>query len=184
MLREPSTRWLPQARVVAALTLVILLLGGTGLVLANDGPRPHALPDEPPPIKAVAQEPIPYYASDVEAQPAQATQLVLNVNYRHDWVEGQYPLGHTIWLTVTDDMGNVKASIELETQQLTHWQPTQPNGFSSQLGGSWQPVPPAIVPGDLVLSSSDDALAAATPSSPHTVYPTSPALPTPPATGL
>ena len=162
MLREPSTRWLPQASVVAALTLVILLLGGTGLVLANDGPRPHALPDEPPPIKAVAQEPIPYYASDVEAQPAQATQLVLNVNYRHDWVEGLYPLDHTIWLTVTDDMGNMKASIELETQQLTHWQPTQPNGFSSQLGGSWQPVPPDIVPGDWVYASSDEGLMAET----------------------
>lgn len=162
MFHEPSTRWLPLTIVVAVLTLVILLLGGTGLVLANDGPRPRALPDEPPPVEPTGQEPIPYYASDLQAQPAQATQLVLNVNYRHDWVEGLYPLNHTIWITVTDDVGNVKASIELETQQLTHWLPTQPNGFSSQLGGSWQPVPPDIVPGDRVLASSDEGLTAET----------------------
>ena len=162
MFRDPSARWLSLAIAAAVLALVILL-GGTGFVLANDGPAPRAFPpDEPPPVQSLTEEPMPYPVWDLEAQPAQATDLVLNVNYRHDWIEGQYPMGHTVWLTVTDSVGNVKATIELETQVLTHWLPTQPYGFSSQLGGAWQPVPPDIQPTDWVYASSDEGLTANT----------------------
>jgi uncharacterized repeat protein (TIGR01451 family) len=151
MFRDPLARWLPLAIVTVVLALGILLVGSTGLVLANDGPSPRAFPpDEPPPAQFSTEEPTAYPVVGLDVQPAQGSNLVLNVNYRHDWVEGLYPLGHTVWLTVTDNVGNVKSTIELQTQTLTHWLPTQPSGFSSQLGGQWQPVPPDIQPGDWV----------------------------------
>ncbi len=159
MFRDPSARWLPLIIVAAVLAVGILLMGSTGIVLANDGPSPRAFPpDEPPPIEPLAVEPMAYPVSGFDAEPRQGTDLVLNVNYRHDWVEGQYPLGHTVWLTVTDNAGNVKATITLQTQTLSHWVPPT-SGFSSQLG-SWQPVPPDIQPGDWVYGSSSEGLEA------------------------
>jgi len=35
--------------------------------------------------------------------------VVFVVNYAHDWAEGDYEVGHTVWITVTDSGGAVKA---------------------------------------------------------------------------
>ncbi|RPI83113.1 MAG: DUF11 domain-containing protein, partial [Chloroflexi bacterium] len=51
-----------------------------------------------------------------------SNDLVLAVNYAHDWVEGRYELGHTVWITLTESDGqSVKDSIQFNTSPLEGW---------------------------------------------------------------
>ena len=86
----------------------------------------------------------------------QYTDLVVNVNYGHDWVEGNYDPGYTVWLTVTEsDGGTVKATVELETQVIPWWWGGQ-TGFSTSLEGvAWNPSQPDIQEGDWVYGLVD-----------------------------
>jgi uncharacterized repeat protein (TIGR01451 family) len=75
---------------------------------------------------------------------AQPLDLILTVNYGdQDWVEGYYEPGHTVWLTVTDELGVVQATVELETQEIPWW--GGQTGFSTNLEGvTWVPSRPDI----------------------------------------
>jgi len=76
------------------------------------------------------------------------------VNYGHDWVEGNYEAGHTIWITVTEGYdGPIKATAELATGVVPWWGGR--TGFSTNWQG-WSPDQPDIVPGDWVYGRVDD----------------------------
>jgi hypothetical protein len=93
--------------------------------------------------------------TEVEFQrPFYSLDLVLNVNYGHDWVEGFYEPGHTVWIDLTtSDEVTIKGQSELTSRVLPNWE-GQP-GFSTQADG-WEPVRPDIVPGDWVFGDVDN----------------------------
>ncbi len=78
--------------------------------------------------------------------------LILDVNYGHDWVEGNYPPGYTIWLTVTNGSGDVKATAQMNTDVIPWWNGN--TGFSTNVGDPWQPERPDIQPGDRIHGDS------------------------------
>ncbi len=77
----------------------------------------------------------------------------MRVNYGHDWVGGNYPLGHTFVVTVTDQLGTEKGIADAEVTPDGGW---DGSGFETNednwRGGS----PPDIVPGDSIIFSADD----------------------------
>jgi len=75
--------------------------------------------------------------------------LALQINYAHDWIEGHYEAGHTLWLTVTNDLGDIKATAELTTGIIPWWGIGQ-TGFSTNLDNPWSPERPDIALGDWV----------------------------------
>lgn len=80
--------------------------------------------------------------------------LLLRVNYAHEWVEGDYEVGHTVWLTLTaEDSTTVKATIELTTQPIPWWNDRP--GFVSNWNEPWVPAQPDIEPGDWVYGLMD-----------------------------
>lgn len=80
--------------------------------------------------------------------------LALEINYSHEWVEGHYEGGHTVWLTVTDELGALKATAELTTGQIPWWGEGQ-TGFSTSLDDPWQPQRPDLAPGDFVHGATE-----------------------------
>jgi uncharacterized repeat protein (TIGR01451 family) len=69
-------------------------------------------------------------------------KLSLNVNYGHDWVEGTYETGHTVWITVTESDGTtIKGSAVLTTGQVPWWDDR--TGFSTNWHG-WSGERPDI----------------------------------------
>lgn len=94
------------------------------------------------------------YAQVVMHRRFHTPDLALNVNYGHDWVEGNYETGHTVWLTVTQADGvTIKATAELTTGVIPWWGGR--TGFSTNLGEPWQPQRPDIETGDWVYGSLD-----------------------------
>jgi uncharacterized repeat protein (TIGR01451 family) len=82
--------------------------------------------------------------------------LLMRVNYGHDWVEGHYVAGHTLWITVTESFTpNVKATAELTTGVIPWWGAGE-SGFSTNLGDPWVPSRPDIQPGDRVFGTVDN----------------------------
>jgi hypothetical protein len=79
--------------------------------------------------------------------------LNLRVNYGHDWVESFYEAGHTVWITVKDSEGNVKATAEVVTQAREEWQGEE--GFQTR-PEDWNPDPPNIQPDDWVYGFTDN----------------------------
>lgn len=87
-------------------------------------------------------------------RPFYSLDLVLNVNYGHDWVEGYYEPGHTVWIDLTTgDEVTIKGQAELTSRVLPNWE-GQP-GFSTRADG-WEPVRPDLVPGDWVFGDVDN----------------------------
>ena len=81
----------------------------------------------------------------------------MDVNYGHDWVEGNYKPGHTVWLTVTESDGvTVKGLAELTTGFVPWWDGQ--SGFSTNWDG-WIGQPPDIMPGDWVFGKVDNGFA-------------------------
>ena len=76
----------------------------------------------------------------------------MRVNYSHDWVGGNYPAGHMFDITVTDDSGNVKATVQIASAPGRGW---GGDGFSPN-EEDWTPMQPDIEPGDRVRFLSDD----------------------------
>jgi len=76
--------------------------------------------------------------------------LLLQVNYDHDWIQGEYEVGHTVWLTV-------EKPAEFYTVTLTtdygEW--GDGGGFTSDWG-EWHPERPNLEPGDLVFGEVDN----------------------------
>ncbi len=79
--------------------------------------------------------------------------LTLNINYDHEWVEGNYESGHTVWITLTDAMGAIKATAELTTGVIPWW--NSGIGFSTNLNDPWRPEHPDIQPGDWVYGATE-----------------------------
>ena len=77
--------------------------------------------------------------------------LVMDINYAHDWIEGWYPPGYEVTLTVTEsDKLTEKASITLTTAEIPWW--GGGTGFSTSIEGAyWDPEQPDIQAGDWVL---------------------------------
>jgi uncharacterized repeat protein (TIGR01451 family) len=84
--------------------------------------------------------------------------LFMSVNYGHDWVEGDYEAGHTLWITVTESDGStIKATAELTTGIIPWW--GDRTGFSTNLGEPWMPSRPDIEPGDWAYGRMDNGYA-------------------------
>jgi hypothetical protein len=85
----------------------------------------------------------------------QSLNLIMNVNYGHDWVQGAYAPGYTLWLTVTEsDSTTEKATAELQTQEIPWWGGR--TGFSTDLGDPWNPERPDIQAYDWIYGEMDN----------------------------
>lgn len=76
--------------------------------------------------------------------------LVLEVNYAHDWVQSMFEAGHTVWLTVTESDGvTLKDEIQLTTGpiQIGEWDV----GFATWTQGGWLD----LQPGDWIYARTD-----------------------------
>lgn len=79
----------------------------------------------------------------------------VSANYAHDWVEGMYEPGHTVWITVTESDGaTVKATATVQSMVIPWW--GGQTGFSTNLDEPWQPQRPDILAGDWVYVYVDD----------------------------
>lgn len=77
--------------------------------------------------------------------------LNLQVNYDHDWIQGNYPAGHDVTLTVKDSDGSTFiASTRITTTEFpSDW--GGGTGFSTNFADvEWDPERPDIQPGDWV----------------------------------
>ncbi len=107
-----------------------------------------------------AQGDVNYYATVDYTQVGfhrrfQSPDLLMNVNYGHDWVEGSYETGYTLWLTVTASDGvTIKATAELTTGVIPWW--GGQTGFSTNLGEPWVPQRPDMTPGDWVFATMNN----------------------------
>jgi uncharacterized repeat protein (TIGR01451 family) len=77
--------------------------------------------------------------------------LLMNINYDHDWVEGEYEADHTVWITVTESDGSTIKGSAVLTTGLVPWWDGQ-SGFSTNWQG-WSGGQPDIMPGDWVSGS-------------------------------
>jgi len=83
--------------------------------------------------------------------------LVMDIHYDHDWIEGPYEAGHTITLEVYDSADTLKASATLSTGPISAWNGV--SGFTTLPDGVsviWVPEPPDLVPGDRIYGEVDD----------------------------
>jgi len=94
-----------------------------------------------------------YYEPDGDSVIGMFSAPWMRVNYGHDWVGGTYPAGHTFWITVTNDIDEVKATAVVQSVPGGSWGGV--DGFETT-GGDWQPAQPDIQPGDWVYFTSDD----------------------------
>ena len=80
----------------------------------------------------------------------------MGANYGQDRVSGNYPVGHTFWITVTDGGGLVKATA-MATTAVGGSGPDGGwvNGFETG-GGDWFPLQPDLLPYDRVDYRADD----------------------------
>jgi hypothetical protein len=94
------------------------------------------------------------YAEVVFHRHWKTMDLMIDVNYGHDWVQGGYDPGHTVWITVTESDGStVKGTAQLATGLIPWWDGE--NGFHTDLSG-WQGDQPDILPGDWVFGRVDN----------------------------
>ena len=84
--------------------------------------------------------------------------LNINTNYGHDWVEGSFDVGHSLWLTITDSSGSIKATASGVTAPIPWWG-DQP-GFSTNYNIHWDGPQPDIQAGDWVYARVDNGLTA------------------------
>lgn len=100
-------------------------------------------------IAVVYREPEGHRVFGVYNEPSY--DLYLNVNYDHDWVEGNYPAGYDVTLIVTESDGlTEKARTTITTSEIPWWGDGQ-TGFSTNMDGvAWDPEHPDIQPGDWV----------------------------------
>jgi len=88
--------------------------------------------------------------SDRVIKVIESLELVLEVNYGHDWVQSRYEAGHTGWVSVTESDGEtVKATATFTTEAVPWW--GGDTGFQTQWE-DWDPSHPDIVPSDWVFA--------------------------------
>jgi uncharacterized repeat protein (TIGR01451 family) len=99
------------------------------------------------------------YAEVVFHRPFWALDLILEIDYGHDWVEGNYEPGHSVWITATEsDAATVKGTAELSTGILPF---RESSGFSTRQEG-WQGEVPGLQPGDWIHSTADNGYGSST----------------------
>jgi len=85
---------------------------------------------------------------------AYTDELILNIQYDHDWIDGTYEAGHEIFLSVFDSFGVEKAHITLISGYIDGWGSN--TGFSTNMeGATWQLNHPDIQPGDTIYGEVD-----------------------------
>lgn len=85
---------------------------------------------------------------------AYTDELILNIQYDHDWIDGTYEAGHEIFLSVFDSFGVEKAHITLISGYIDGWGSN--TGFSTNMeGATWLPNHPDIQPGDTIYGEVD-----------------------------
>ena len=95
------------------------------------------------------------YANVYYSKHFRTLDLILEVNYTHDWVQSHYEPGHTVWLTLYEgDGATVKATAEVVTGEIPWW--GGGTGFSTDQGDPWLPERPDILPGDWVYGEMDN----------------------------
>ncbi|OGO29456.1 MAG: hypothetical protein A2136_04235 [Chloroflexi bacterium RBG_16_54_11] len=75
-------------------------------------------------------------------------QPTVGVNYAHEWVEGQYDPGYQVWITVTDSLGEVKATAQGVTGEIPYW--NGETGFATHYNTPWNGAQPDMQVGDHV----------------------------------
>ncbi len=81
-------------------------------------------------------------------------ELILNIQYDHDWIDGTYEAGHEIFLRVLDSFGVEKAHITLTSGYIDGWGSN--TGFATHAeGATWLPNHPDIQPGDTIYGEVD-----------------------------
>ncbi len=85
--------------------------------------------------------------------------LYLRVNYGHDWIESFYEAGHSVWITVTDGAGVVKATANGETGPIPWWGGDP--GYQTGYNVFWDGPAPDIQTGDWVYGALDNGYTAA-----------------------
>ena len=93
------------------------------------------------------------YASVTFHRGFRTQDLIFQTHYGHDYVDGRYEVGHTVWITVTDSGGTVKGLAELTTAAFPFW--NGDSGFSTNEDG-WLTDPPDIQPGDWIYGRIDN----------------------------
>ncbi|MFO7722000.1 MAG: hypothetical protein R6V49_02145 [Bacteroidales bacterium] len=80
--------------------------------------------------------------------------LIMGINYSHDWIDGDYPPGYALKLTLTENDGvTVKALAEMVTSEIPWFDGG--TGFSTSYGDPWVPERPNIQPFDWVYGEID-----------------------------
>lgn len=79
--------------------------------------------------------------------------LVISVNYGNNGVDASYEPGHTGWVTVTNAMAQIKATVEVTTAAWPWW--GGGSGFSTH-HHQWAPEHPDIEPGDFAYAMMDN----------------------------
>jgi hypothetical protein len=94
------------------------------------------------------------YAEVIIQKPFRTLDLLLSVNYAHDWVEGLYEPGHTIWITATEsDESTIKGLAELQSYAIPAW--GGETGFST-IYDDWDGDHPNLQPGDYIFGEVDN----------------------------
>jgi len=83
--------------------------------------------------------------------------LVISVNYGNNGVDANYEPGHTGWVTVTNALSEIKATVEVTTAAWPWWGGN--SGFSTH-HHQWFPEQPDIEPGDFAYAMMDNGYGA------------------------
>lgn len=89
-------------------------------------------------------------------RPFRTDDMVVQVNYAHDWVESQYEAGHSVWITLTNESGEVKATASGETGDIPWWGSGQ-TGFSTNHNVPWDGGQPDLQAGDWIYVNLDNS---------------------------
>jgi len=98
------------------------------------------------------QDPAGHWVYSVPS--AYTDELILQIHYDHEWIQGYYEPDHTVFLQVLDSHSVEKAHITLTTGYLPNWGSTA--GFDTNMeGATWFPNHPDIQPGDIIYGEVD-----------------------------
>lgn len=84
--------------------------------------------------------------------------LLISVNYGNNGVDANYEPGHTGWVTATNPLAEIKATVEVTTATWPWWGGN--SGFSTH-HHQWVPEQPDIEPGDFAYAMLDNGHSAA-----------------------
>ena len=131
----------------------------TTTVTDADGYFSHSFMDVPPQGRGYIRFTEEVGEANVDAifhRPFYDLQPSMAVNYAHDWIEGQYDPGYQVWITVTNSLGEIKATAQGETGEIPYW--GGETGFATHYNVTWDGVQPDLQVGDFVYLSLGNGL--------------------------